>query len=225
MERSVEKQWKALDPQTVLDNGDSLRFRLQASFPGYLYAYYRGSGGEAEWLYPSPASPSNNRIESGATYLIPSTKLLELSDGRVVAVAETPLGFRHGPKTIVNRRTLVVLFLCNDPYTRRYEIDLLNELRADGAAGRVIALSGSAVEGAAGQGAAAAVGAACADDIVLPGGCAAANLELCFPYAVFAQTFAFLSSLALGLRPDTPNAAGFVNRVVQGVTIYPWNEA
>jgi uncharacterized protein DUF4384 len=73
MERSEEKQWKALDPQTVLDNGNSLRFRLQASFSGYLYAYYRGSGGEAEWLYPSPVSTSNNRIESGATYLIPSS--------------------------------------------------------------------------------------------------------------------------------------------------------
>src|SRR5580700_8805227 len=72
MERSEEKQWKALDPQTVLSNGDSLRFRLQASFSGYLYVYYRGSGGEAEWLYPSATSTSSNRIESGATYLIPS---------------------------------------------------------------------------------------------------------------------------------------------------------
>jgi hypothetical protein len=73
MERSEEKQWKALDPHTVLNNGDSLRFRLQASFSGYLYVYYRGSGGEAEWLYPSPASTTSNRIESGATYLIPSS--------------------------------------------------------------------------------------------------------------------------------------------------------
>jgi hypothetical protein len=73
MERFEDKQWKALDPQTVLDNGDSLRFRLQASFSGYLYAYYRGSGGEAEWLYPSPVSTSNNRIQSGATYVIPSS--------------------------------------------------------------------------------------------------------------------------------------------------------
>ena len=31
-------------------------------------------------------------------------------------------------------------------------------------------------------------------------------------------------SLARGLRPDAPNAAGHVNRVVQGVTIYPWEE-
>jgi tagatose-6-phosphate ketose/aldose isomerase len=46
---------------------------------------------------------------------------------------------------------------------------------------------------------------------------------LCFPYAVFAQTFAFLQSLHLGLRPDTPNVRGVVNRVVRGVSIYPWD--
>ncbi len=67
-------------------------------------------------------------------------KMLELSDGNIVAVAETPMGFRHGPKTIVNGKTLVVMFLCNDPYTRRYEMDLLRELRADGVAARVVAL-------------------------------------------------------------------------------------
>jgi tagatose-6-phosphate ketose/aldose isomerase len=132
-------------------------------------------------------------------------KMLELSDGKMVALAETPLGFRHGPKTIVNGKTLVVMFLSNDPYARQYEADLLRELRADGVAGRVVAL-GAAEEGIS-------VGAPAS----------ASNLALCFPYAVFAQTFAFLRSLSLGLRPDTPNARGVVNRVVQGVSIYPWN--
>jgi tagatose-6-phosphate ketose/aldose isomerase len=36
-------------------------------------------------------------------------KMLELTDGKVVAIAETPLGFRHGPKTIVNSNTLALL--------------------------------------------------------------------------------------------------------------------
>ena len=132
-------------------------------------------------------------------------KMLELSDGHMVALAETPLGFRHGPKTIVNGKTLVVMFASNDPYARQYEADLLRELRSDGVAGRVVALGD--VEGAIAVGAPAS----------------ASNLALCFPYAVFAQTFAFLRSLSLGLRPDTPNARGVVNRVVQGVSIYPWN--
>jgi tagatose-6-phosphate ketose/aldose isomerase len=48
---------------------------------------------------------------------------------------------------------------------------------------------------------------------------------LCLPYAVFAQSLAFMQSLSLGLKPDVPNARGTVNRVVQGVTIYPLDTA
>lgn len=129
-------------------------------------------------------------------------KMLELSDGRVVALSETPLGFRHGPKTIVNSKTLVVLFLSNNPYSRQYEMDLLRELRTDDVAARVVA-----------------------EELVPPRTTNASNLDLCFPYAVFAQMLATLQSLALGLRPDTPNARGVVNRVVQGVTLYPWKPA
>jgi tagatose-6-phosphate ketose/aldose isomerase len=144
-------------------------------------------------------------------------KMLELSDGKVVALAETPLGFRHGPKTIVNGKTLVVMFLSNDPYARRYEMDLLRELRSDAVAGRVVALSGSATnpqqESEGPQ----------VDWVGIPAPPGTSNLALCFPYVVFAQSLAFLQSLASGLRPDTPNARGVVNRVVQGVSIYPWN--
>jgi tagatose-6-phosphate ketose/aldose isomerase len=42
---------------------------------------------------------------------------------------------------------------------------------------------------------------------------------------VFAQTFAFLQSLSLGLRPDVPNAGGTVSRVVRGVTLHRWDPA
>jgi tagatose-6-phosphate ketose/aldose isomerase len=140
-------------------------------------------------------------------------KMLELSDGNIVALADTPLGFRHGPKTIVNRKTLVVMFLSNDPYARRYEMDLLRELHSDGVAARVVALyAGDAPASEFAQ----------VEGIALPDALDASNLGLCLPYAAFAQTLAFLQSLALGLRPDTPNARGVVNRVVQGVSIYPW---
>jgi tagatose-6-phosphate ketose/aldose isomerase len=141
-------------------------------------------------------------------------KMLELSDGKVVALAETPLGFRHGPKTIVNGKTLVVMFLSNEPYARRYEMDLLRELLSDGVAARVAVLdAGGASEFGNGEG------------LAVAGATDASNLSLCFPYVVFAQTFAFLQSLTLGLRPDTPNARGVVNRVVQGVSIYAWKPA
>jgi tagatose-6-phosphate ketose/aldose isomerase len=138
-------------------------------------------------------------------------KMLELTDGRVVAMAETPLGFRHGPKTIVNRKTLVVALLANDAQARRYDLDLLAELRSDKIAGRVLALSAQQ-GGSTGH----------PDDILVPGLAEASDLGLCLPFALFAQSLALLQSLSLGIRPDNPNAAGAVSRVVRGVTIHPW---
>jgi len=138
-------------------------------------------------------------------------KMLELTDGAVASIADSPLGFRHGPKTILNGSTLVVVFLSNDAHTRRYDSDLLTELRRDAVAGRVFAL-GSRAEGGEH-----------AETMVLGDDAAPlSDLELCLPYAVFAQALAMRRSLALGLSPDNPNAAGTVNRVVQGVTIYPY---
>jgi len=138
-------------------------------------------------------------------------KMLELTDGRVIAIADSPLGFRHGPKTILNGSTLVVVFLSNDAHARRYELDLFSELGRDGVAGRVIALSGA--EDGAGHG----------DKLVLSEDAAGlSDLELCLPYAIFAQALGMLRSLSLGLSPDSPNAAGTVNRVVRGVSIYPY---
>jgi tagatose-6-phosphate ketose/aldose isomerase len=139
-------------------------------------------------------------------------KTLELSDGQVVAISDTPLGFRHGPKTIINGRSLVVVLLCNEPYTRRYEIDLLSELRADGVAGRVLALTAQPLQDLQNP-----------DDVALSGAASESDLALCLSYAVFAQSLAFMQSLSLGLKPDVPNARGTVNRVVQGVTIHPWD--
>jgi len=138
-----------------------------------------------------------------------SLKLLELTDGRVVALFDSPLGFRHGPKTIVDAETLVVVLLSNDAQARRYDLDLLRELRNDGRAGRVLALSGQALP---------ELGDDC---LVLDGTESACDLALALPYILFCQSFALLQSLAQGLRPDTPSASGTVNRVVRGVNIYP----
>jgi tagatose-6-phosphate ketose/aldose isomerase len=136
-------------------------------------------------------------------------KLLELTDGKVVAAFDSPLGFRHGPKTIVNGDTLLFVFVSNDPYTRRYDLDLLRELRSDGLAARVIAIT-------------ARLGDAVADGEYLHVGEleGADDEALCYPYIVCAQLFAFHRALVLGNRPDQPNDAGTVSRVVRGVTIH-----
>ncbi|MET0536073.1 MAG: SIS domain-containing protein [Steroidobacter sp.] len=137
-------------------------------------------------------------------------KLLELTDGQVVALGQSTLGFRHGPKTIINNRSLVVLLLSNDAYVRAYDEDLLAELRRDARAGEILAVTAHEVKGG--------------EQVKVEGLAGASDLELAMLYVIVAQTYALTQSLALGLTPDRPNAAGVVNRVVQGVTIHPWRE-
>ena len=136
-------------------------------------------------------------------------KLLELTNGAQVTMFDSPLGFRHGPKTIVNDRTLIVVFFSNNAYTRSYDVDLLDELRRDNAAARVIAIT--AQDG---------VGLPKGDEVSIAGLETADDAELLFPYILAPQIFAFFASLRLGLTPDKPNTSGTVNRVVQGVRIH-----
>jgi tagatose-6-phosphate ketose/aldose isomerase len=136
-------------------------------------------------------------------------KLLELTDGAVVASYDSPLGFRHGPKTIVNGDTLMIVLLSNDPHTRAYDLDLLRELRTDGQAGRVLALTARSGD------------AAMDGDHLLIGQFADADDGvLAFPYVVCAQLYALHRALAIGNTPDQPSASGTVSRVVSGVKIH-----
>ncbi|MEN5062203.1 SIS domain-containing protein [Luteimonas sp. TWI1416] len=136
-------------------------------------------------------------------------KLGELSNGAIATCFESPMGFRHGPKTFVTARTLVVVFVSNDPLTRRYDLDLLDELRGDGVAARVIEVTAADPHGPA------------RDAVHVPRLAHAHDLDLLWPYVAVAQLFAFHASRALGVRPDSPNAQGTVNRVVEGVRLYP----
>lgn len=136
-------------------------------------------------------------------------KLLELTNGDLVTMFDSPLGFRHGPKTIVNDRTLIVVFFSNDAYTRSYDVDLLEELRRDNDAARVIAVT--AQDG---------VGLPEQDEVRVPGLAFAEDVDLLFAYIVAPQILAFFESLRRGLTPDNPNTSGTVNRVVQGVRIH-----
>lgn len=138
-----------------------------------------------------------------------SLKMLELTDGQVVATHETPLGFRHGPKTIVNDSTLVVMFISNDPLVRAYDLDLLRELRTDGRARRVFAIGGKARDAESGV------------DLVLEDLDTADEFGTIAPFVVIAQLLALRRSASLELTPDQPCRSGTVNRVVRGVVIHP----
>ena len=122
---------------------------------------------------------------------------------------DSPLGFRHGPKTIVTGDTLVFVFMSNDPYTRGYDLDLLRELRSDALAGRVIAVAAQ-VHDAVTQG----------EHLHVPHLADATDGDVYFPYIVCGQLYAFHRSLSVGNTPDQPSNSGTVSRVVSGVTIH-----
>jgi tagatose-6-phosphate ketose/aldose isomerase len=136
-------------------------------------------------------------------------KLLEMTDGGMIAAYDSPMGFRHGPKTIVSDRTLVVLFVSNDAYTRRYDLDLLEEIRRDGKHGGLLAICGRDEGMPAGT-----------ERILIPAMADADDVDLLIPFIVAPQIFAFEESVRRGLSPDNPNVSGTVNRVVQGVRIH-----
>ena len=136
-------------------------------------------------------------------------KLGELTNGAVATCFDTPLGFRHGPKTFITARTLVVVFVSNDPLTRKYDLDLIDEVRRDGRAARVIEVTTRPRNDVI------------RDSLQVHGLADAADVELLWPYVAIAQIYAFHQSRTLGLSPDNPNKEGTVNRVVQGVRLHP----
>lgn len=138
-----------------------------------------------------------------------SLKLLELTDGQVFTMHDSSLGVRHGPKSILNEDTLVVVFMSSNSYTRMYDLDLLNELIDDRQVGKIIALS-----------AATDVDASLAEYFTIKNAESFSDLELLFPFIVFAQIYGFHHALKVGNRPDNPSASGTVNRVVKGVKIH-----
>lgn len=136
-----------------------------------------------------------------------SLKILEMSAGRVPVLAETHLGLRHGPMSFLRPDTIVLSLLSSDPLRRRYEEDLLEELRTKGL-GRIIAITSDAAPGLAFGEAVPAMAPELPDNLRTP-------FEIVFP-----QLLAYHLSLRAGLNPDNPSPDGFITRVVQGVRIH-----
>ncbi len=134
-------------------------------------------------------------------------KLLELTAGQVVSYWDSSLGFRHGPKAVLEEGTLCVVFVSTDPYSRRYDEDIADELRRALGDEHVVEVSAHA----GGDRPAWHVG----DLGDLP------DSLVALPYVVLAQELALLTSVGLGLTPDNPFPSGELSRVVRRVGIYP----
>lgn len=140
-------------------------------------------------------------------------KNLELTSGKVVTVCESVLGFRHGPKSIINDNTLVIIMNSIDEHTNLYDMDLINEIHNDLGNHKLCVMSYK-------------------NNIKLKGLCNnyinidgqdIPEIYTVFNYMLLGQMFGLFSSLKLGISPDNPRPDGTVNRVVKGVTIHKYN--
>ncbi|MCY6960569.1 SIS domain-containing protein [Clostridium brassicae] len=145
-----------------------------------------------------------------------SLKNLELTSGKIFAVNESVLGFRHGPKSIVNDKTLVFMFMSNNDYTRKYDMDLLKEICNDEGEHKVISITYNKdveIE-------------KISDKTFVVNEDKQEVMEDAFAalnFIIYAQVFSLFYSLELGISPDNPRPSGTVNRVVKGVNIYQYN--
>ena len=137
-------------------------------------------------------------------------KLLELTAGKIATVFDSSLGFRHGPKSFVDDKTLVFGFISNDTYTSQYDVDILEEINGNAIAVETIALSQNKTQYSG-------------KNISLTNDYQLADGFLALPLVMIAQIIALLTSVKVKNKPDTPSPTGTVNRVVQGVTIHPFN--
>lgn len=137
-------------------------------------------------------------------------KILELTAGAKATQFDSSLGFRHGPKSFVNETSLVISFVSNDPYTRQYDVDMLEELRLDEVANTICGVQVKAED-------ANFVGTTFEYEEAyntLP------DAYLALPFTVFGQIVSLITAVKVGNTPDDPSKNKTVNRVVEGVTIH-----
>lgn len=139
-------------------------------------------------------------------------KLQELTDGKVICKNDTFLGFRHGPKAVINRKTLVVLFFTNKSYALRYETDFLESLKIGQEPLCIVGITETA-------------NSAINTDklfVLSPEGIQLEEEFLPVCYILPAQMLGYYKSIQSGMDPDSPCKSGAISRVVKGVRIYPY---
>ena len=142
-------------------------------------------------------------------------KVLELTRGKTISHYESLLGFRHGPKSIVNDNTLIFMYMSEDEYTRKYDMDMVKEIYGNPGNHKVITISKKYDEELEKY-----------SDFHLSLSKEENDLNeayISIVFIIYAQMFALLQSLKQKIEPDNPSPDGVVNRVVKGVTIYDYN--
>ncbi|WP_205123396.1 SIS domain-containing protein [Maribacter aurantiacus] len=138
-------------------------------------------------------------------------KLQELTDGHVICKNDSYLGFRHGPKAVVNEETLLVYFFSNNEKVLQYELDLVQGMGVGKRPLKQIGISMLEYD------------IPSVDELIVLGDVKSGVIEdeyLAVLYIVLGQLLAFYTSLNFKLRPDSPSETGAISRVVKGVKIY-----
>ena len=138
-------------------------------------------------------------------------KLQELTDGRIMCAFDSFLGFRHGPKAVVNPESLIVYLLSPEESIQRYERDLIVQIKARNHIKAYVLVCQHKP------------------------GMDESNWDLCIEtglpegipacygavsYIFVAQLLGYYKSIDSGLNPDSPSVSGNISRVVEGVTLY-----
>lgn len=139
-------------------------------------------------------------------------KVIELTDGKINCQYDSFLGFRHGPKAIIDASTLLVYLFSNDPHVTQYERDLVASINETEEFLYSIGIRQTGPLS----------GHLDLEIIPDPAGTLIPDDFLAICSVIPAQLLGLYKSLALGLTPDAPSRNGGIHRVVQGVTIYPY---
>lgn len=134
-------------------------------------------------------------------------KLQELTDGKVICKHDSFLGFRHGPRSVTNNKTLLVYLFSPNDHVYKYELDLALSIAKDPRNIPCLSIGREL------------------NKKLKP----SLNIDLklkqeqdlnIIPASLVGQLLGFYKSLELNLNPDNPSVSGSISRVVQGVTIY-----
>lgn len=143
-------------------------------------------------------------------------KLQELTDGEIMCAYNSFLGFRHGPRAVVKKNTLLIYLISEDINTRQYECDLIKQVNLESKGLLQVAISHKPIH---------------IEGVKF-------DLEICFGSSdsevadneyiglaevMFAQLIGYYKSILLGLDPDRPSVSGSISRVVEGVIIHDLN--
>ena len=144
-----------------------------------------------------------------------SLKMLELTAGNVVTMFNTPLGFRHGPKSFINKDTLTVVMMSENEYTRPYQIDLIKQVASQRNGDKVVVIDVKHDEKLAGV----------VDKYFVTDFKEDATLDFAgLISTIYVQLLSLYKSASMGIEPDSPSPSGSIHRVVEGVTLYPYKK-